>query len=179
MKHSHHEAQMLQNGQPMRPSQTTTALTITLTLALALTACTAIPAGNAPSNESPAATTTTPADAAVMLPDPDERHVCGQVSALQGIWYRSDWEHDQNLIDDAAYASRLAAIKDGWRYLPTGGSDITPAIKDAQRTLVDGDIRYENTDFQIPMDAVARACDDVGSLIAIATLPGPLRVRVG
>lgn len=139
-------------------------------LVISLSGCATIPAQSTSSSES--VPTMPPADAATMLPDPDERHVCGQASALQGIWYRSDWEHDQGLIDDTACAAQLAAIEDGWKYLPTGGSDITPAVKDVQRTLVEGDISHENTDFQIAMDNLALACDAVGSLIAIGALPG-------
>ncbi|GAA4372162.1 hypothetical protein [Agromyces bauzanensis] len=41
-----------------------------------------------------------------------------------------------------------------------------------QCALVYGDINYENTDFQIAMDELARACDAAGSLFAIGALPG-------
>lgn len=69
-------------------------LTVVLAaLVISLSGCATIPAQSTSSSES--VPTMPPADAATMLPDPDERHVCGQASALQGIWYRSDWEHDQ------------------------------------------------------------------------------------
>jgi hypothetical protein len=150
------------------------ALVITLTaLALALTACTAGPGTSAPTGKSaPETPQAPPSDAALMPAEPDERHECGQVSALQGILYRSDWEHDQGLIDDVEYASRVAAVEDGWRYLPIGGTDVTPAIKVAQRALGAGGIGHENTEFQSAMEDVARACDASGSLIAIGALPG-------
>src|SRR5215218_10602973 len=100
---------------PMRPSRTTTPLPITLAvLALVLTACTSSPGAGAPTGTSAAETPAPPTDGALMPPDADARHLCGQVSALEGIRYRSEWEHDQGLIDDVGYASRVAAIEDGW-----------------------------------------------------------------
>jgi len=159
------------SGRPMRPSLPRLVITLT-TLALALAACTTSPAERTPSNEAAPATTAPPAEAASLPVDPDDRHVCGQVSALQGILYRSDWEHDQGLIDETEYASRVAAVEDGWKYLAIGGTDIRPAIKDAQRALTAGGVGYDNTEFRGAMEKVARACDAAGSLIAIGALPG-------
>lgn len=158
----------------MRPSPRATPLVITLTtLTLALTACTASPeVSEAPRTSTSDTTPTPPANAALMPADPDARHECGQVSALRGIQYRSDWEHSEGLIDDDDYASRVAAIEDGWRYLTIGGTDVTPSIKAAQRALTAGGIGYENADFQRAMDEVALACDAAGSLISIGALPG-------
>lgn len=148
------------------------ALAITLlVLVPTLTAC-AGPAATEPTGESVTESKQPPTDAAPMPPDADERHLCGQVSALEGIRYRSDWEHEQGLIDDVAYASRVAAIEDGWKYMVLGRTDVSPAIKEAQRTLSSGGIGYENTDFQRAVSDVGLACDEAGSLIAISALPG-------
>lgn len=149
------------------------ALVITLTvLALGLTACTANPGASAPTGKSAPETTRPPADAGLMPPDADARHLCGQVSALEGIRYRSDWEHDQGLIDDAEYASRAAAIEDGWNYMVIGRTDVSPAIKAAQRALSSGGIGHENTEFQRAVGDVALACDTAGSQMAVSALPG-------
>lgn len=149
------------------------ALVITLTaLVLALTACTANPGANAPTGNSAPETTQPPADAGWMPPDADERHLCGQVSALEGIRYRSDWEHGQGLIDDVEYASRVAAIEDGWTYMVVEGTDVSPAIKDAQHAISSGGIGYENTEFQRAVGDVALACDAAGSLVSVSALPG-------
>lgn len=158
----------------MRPSTLTTVPAITLTvLALSMTACAASPVNaESSSTSAPETTAAPPADAASMPVDPDERHECGQVSALRGIQFRSDWEHGQGLLDDVEYASRVAAIEDGWRYLTVGGTDVTPSIKAAQRALATGGIGYDNVDFQRAMDEVALACDAAGSLISIGALPG-------
>lgn len=149
-------------------------LAITLTvLVLALTACTASPGASAPTGKPAPETTRPPADAEMMPLDADERHLCGQVSALEGIRYRSDWEHNQGLIDDVEYASRAAAIEDGWKYMVIGGTDVSPAINDAQRALgSDGGIGYENTEFQRAVGDVAIACDEAGSLVSVSALPG-------
>lgn len=148
------------------------ALVTTLTmLALALTACAASPGASAP-RDTPAAETTPPAGAESMPPDADERHLCGQVSALEGIRYRSDWERDQGLIDDVEYASRVAALEDGWKTMVIGGTEVSPAIKAAQRALSSGGIGYANTEFQRAVGDVAAACDDAGSLISVSALPG-------
>jgi hypothetical protein len=149
------------------------ALAITLTmLAVALTACTASPGARVPTGKSAPATTQPPADAELMPPDADDRHLCGQVSALEGIRYRSDWEHDQGLIDDVEYASRVAAVEDGWKYMVTGGTDVSPAIKVAQRALSSGGLGYENTEFQRAVGDVAIACDEADSLVSVSALPG-------
>ena len=144
-------------------------------LAVALTAvtrvqaaCASSPAESAPTNET---APTTPAPAGPMDMNPDERHECGQVSALQAILYRSQWEHDQGIIDDVAYASRIAAVEDGWTYLAIGGTEVTPSIKAAQRAM-GGGIGPENTEFSRAVEEVARTCDAAGSLIAIGALPG-------
>ncbi|AWB95286.1 hypothetical protein DCE93_06115 [Agromyces badenianii] len=148
-------------------------LVITLSvLALALSACTSNPGASAPTSKSAPATTQPPADSELMLPDADAPHLCGQVSALEGIRYRSDWEHDQGLIDDVEYSSRVAAIEDGWRYMVVGGTDVSPAIKDAQQALASGGIGYENTQFQRAVGDVAGACDEAGSLVSVSALPG-------
>ena len=157
----------------MRLSRATTPLTITLAvLALALTACTASPGVGAPTAEPAPESTAPSADGALMPPDQDARHLCGQVSALEGIRYRSDWEHDQGLIDDVAYASRVAAIEDGWKYMVIGSTDVSPAIRDAQHALSSGGIGYENTEFQRAVGDVAGACDTAGSLVSVSALPG-------
>ncbi|GAA1528388.1 hypothetical protein BJ978_001423 [Agromyces terreus] len=111
-------------------------------------------------------------DAVPMMPEADEAHLCGQVSALEGIRYRSDWEHAQGLIDNAAYASRVAAVEDGWKYMVLGSTDVSPAIKDAQQAVASGGIGYENTDFQRAVGDVAGACDAAGSLVSVSALPG-------
>ncbi|WP_344999536.1 hypothetical protein [Agromyces bauzanensis] len=94
------------------------------------------------------------------------------MSALEGVRYRSDWEHEQGLIDDVEYASRVAAVEDGWRYMVLGATDVSPAIKDAQRAVSSGGIGYENTEFQRAVGDVGLACDEAGSLIAVSALPG-------
>lgn len=148
-------------------------LVITLTvLALALTACTASPGASAPTGTSAPETTQPPVDVGLMPTDADERHLCGQVSALEGIRFRSDWEHGQELIDDVEYASRVVAIEDGWTYMVIGRTDVSPAIKDAQRALTSGGLGYENTEFQRAVGDVALACDAAGSQIAVSALPG-------
>lgn len=164
-------AALPRNEAPMR--STTAPLAITLTaLVVTVSACTASPGHSTSHATSIPEATPAPAKAALMPADPDARHECGQVSALRGIQYRSDWEHSEGLIDDDAYASRVAAIEDGWRYLTIGGTDVTPSIKAAQRALTAGGIGYENADFQRAMDEVALACDAAGSLISIGALPG-------
>ncbi|MFF2274106.1 hypothetical protein ACFVTX_17660 [Agromyces sp. NPDC058136] len=156
----------------MRHANERAALAIVLTvLALALTACTASPGASAPGGTQ-AAETTSPAGAESMPPGADDRHLCGQVSALEGIRYRSGWEHDQGLIDDVEYASRVAAIEDGWKTMVVGGTEVSPAIKDAQRALSSGGTGYANTEFQRAVGEVATACDDAGSLISVSALPG-------
>lgn len=148
------------------------ALVTTLSvLVLAVTACTASPAATAPTVSDPE-TTESPVAAEQMPADADERHLCGQVSALEGIRFRSGWEHDQGLIDDVEYASRVAAIEDSWTYMVVGGTDVSPSIKDAQHALSAGGIGYENTEFQRAVGEVALACDEAGSLVSVSALPG-------
>ena len=157
----------------MRPSRTTTPLSITLAvLALVLTACASSPGAGAPTGTPAAETPAPPTDGALMPPDADAPHLCGQVSTLEGIRYRSDWEHEQGLIDDVGYASRVAAIEDGWKYMVIGRTDVSAAIKDAQRALASGGIGYENTEFQRAVGEVAIACDEAGSLVSVSALPG-------
>lgn len=148
-------------------------MVITLSaLVFALTACTTSPGASPPTGRSAPATTQPPADTGLMPPDADARHLCGQVSALEGIRYRSDWEHDQALIDDVEYASRVAAIEDGWTYMVIGSTDVSPAIKDAQRALSSGGIGYENAEFQRAVGDVALACDAADSIVSVSALPG-------
>lgn len=157
----------------MRLSRATTSLTITqAVLALALTACTAGPGVGAPAAELDPESTAPSADGALMPPDHDARHLCGQVSALEGIRFRSDWEHDQGLIDDAAYASRVAALEDGWTDMVIGTTEVSEDIKSAQQALGSGGIGYDNTEFQSAVGEVANACDAAGSLVSVSALPG-------
>ncbi|MGW9630538.1 hypothetical protein ACWGST_07515 [Agromyces sp. NPDC055520] len=155
----------------MRSPRTTAPLLLApLLLALALSACTASPASGIATTPP---TTAPPADAAGdMLPDPDAPHACGQVSALEGIRYRSDWQHDQGLIDDIAYASRVAALEDSWTYMVAGLTDISPSINDAKKAVAEGGISRENDAFQLAVGEIALACDEAGSLVSISALPG-------
>ncbi|WP_157372708.1 hypothetical protein [Agromyces sp. Root81] len=139
-------------------------------VALAVTACTSNPAASAPTGDSTPEPTQPAAE--LMPPDADARHLCGQVSALEGIRFRSDWEHGQGLIDDVEYASRVAAVEDAWTYMVQGQTDVSAAINDAQRALSDGGIGYENTAFQRAVGDVAGACDEAGSLVSVSALPG-------
>lgn len=158
----------------MRSHRTAAPLVLLLsTLALALAACTGVPAPDASSPPLAAATTSPPADAGgEMLPDPDAPHACGQVSALEGIRFRSEWEHGQGLIDDAAYASRVAALEDSWTYMVAGLTDISPSIDDAKKAVTEGGVGRDNAEFEFAMEEIARACDEAGSLIGVSALPG-------
>ncbi|MGI9821952.1 hypothetical protein [Agromyces sp. Marseille-Q5079] len=156
----------------MNPSRITPPIVaMVAALALTLTGCAASPAASSPT-EAPAVETTPPADAAPMF-DADAPHLCGQVSALEGIRDRSGWEHEQGLIDDAAYASRVAALEDGWRLMIVSTRvEVSPAIEYAQRAIAEGGLSYENEELAIALGKVAEACNAAGSLITVSALPG-------
>lgn len=138
-------------------------------VALTLGGCSqASGADDARSTETPAAST--PAGDAIMV-EPDVPHVCGQVSALGGIVFRSDWEHGQGLIDDTQYAARMAAVVDGWTYLPTGGS-LRAEVMAAAAAAEAGGVGYDNAEFQRAAEKIRIACDEAGSVVAVGALPG-------
>lgn len=138
---------------------------------LALSACSAAsdPASTPAANA--AAETTPPASEYEVMIEPDVAHVCGQASALQGILFRSEWEHGQGLIDDAQFAARLDALLDGWTYLPTGGS-LNSEIKAVAKAAEAGGFGYDNLEFQRATEELNLACDAAGSVVAVSALPG-------
>jgi len=145
-----------------------TAMIAATALGALLSGCTA-----AAPNTAVAAPQTTPAVAdAELPPEADAANLCGQASALEGIRYRSEWEHGQGAIDDAALASRVAALHDAWTYLVAGDTDVTPAVKYVQRVVAEGGLAASAGEYQTAMSKLAEACDSSGSMIVISALPG-------
>ncbi len=95
---------------------------------------------------------------------------CGQFSALEGIEFRTRWEHNSGKIDDAAYASRLDALQDAWMYAVFGDSTVTPSLREAQRVAADG-VDPDDPAFLAAKGAVSQACDAAGSIVSMGALP--------
>ncbi len=95
---------------------------------------------------------------------------CGQLSALNGILTRSQWEHTHNQIDDAQYATRLASIQDAWVYVVVGDSTVTSSIRALSQAAKNG-VGSDNTAFTSATDDAIQACDAAGSIVAVGALP--------
>lgn len=95
---------------------------------------------------------------------------CGQLSALNGILARSHWEHMQGKIDDAQYATRLAAIQDAWVYMVVGDSTVTSSVRAMSQAAKNG-VDSDNTAFMGARADAIQACDAAGSIVAVGALP--------
>ncbi|MFF2372426.1 hypothetical protein [Agromyces sp. NPDC058110] len=159
------------------PMKTTPAVAVIAALAVMLggAGCVADPrtAPPPPASTPPASTppASTPAAEAFDQMNPDASHICGQVSALAGIAFRSDWEHEQGLIDDASYAARVVAVEQGWTTLVAGADELRAEVAFAKRAASEGGIS-DNPEFTRASEELAAACTAAGSLIAISALPG-------
>ncbi|QEO14483.1 hypothetical protein FLP10_08675 [Agromyces intestinalis] len=146
-------------------------LAVAVAATLLLSGCVTVSTEGATATSVPTATPSpsVPDDMTMRVPPADWE--CGQLSALSGILYRSAWEHTEGLIDDAEYASRVAAVQDAWAYMPLGKSGVTPALREVQQAAPDG-LTYDNVEYARAIDAANAACDAAGSIVGIGALPG-------
>lgn len=127
-------------------------------------------------NDSPTQTPTAgaPTDGATPPPpdgpDPVLAWECGQISALSGIAIRTNFEYQTGVLDEVEYVSRLAAIQDGWIYLPTYDTAVTPFIYEVQRQAA-ADPTAANQAYIDAVNAATAACENAGSLAVITPLP--------
>jgi hypothetical protein len=122
---------------------------------------------NAPTASPPTGPATPPAPDG---PDPVLAWECGQISALSGIAIRTNFEYQSGMIDEVAYVSRLAALQDGWVYLPTYNTAVTPFIVEIQRQAA-ADPTAANQGYIDAVNAATQACESAGSLAVITPLP--------
>lgn len=104
------------------------------------------------------------------VPSGDANWECGHVSALLGIQFRSEWELDNGVIDQAVFDARAAGLVDAWTQLPQGQSDVSPALQEASVAASDG-IGRDNTAFARAIDMLGSTCDGAGSVVIIGALP--------
>lgn len=110
------------------------------------------------------------ADPRMEIPAGDANWECGHASALMGIQYRTEWELANGVIDQVAFDARVAALIDSWRYLPTGQSAVTDALRTAKAEAAAG-IGPENPEFASASLAIVSACDQAGSITVVSALP--------
>ena len=151
---------------------TATARTLTIAFlvaaAVATSGCSAAPEpAPSPASAEPTPSAAAPVDMMDRVGNADWE--CGQFSALQGIMARSWWQHQNGQIDDAAYDSRLRALKDSWVHTVFGDSSVTPSLREAQRAAADG-VGEDNAAFQRAATAVTLACDAAGSIVSYGAL---------
>lgn len=138
------------------------------TLLVALAGCSAPePEPTATASREPESSATAPL---MDVPSGDANWECGHVSALLGIQFRSEWELENGVIDQAVFDARAAGLVDAWTQLPQGQSDVSPALQEASVAASDG-IGRDNTAFARATDMVGSTCDAAGSVVIIGALP--------
>ena len=137
--------------------------------ALLLVACTSPVAE--PAAISTAEPTTEQTEPLMSIPPGDAHWECGHASALMGIQFRSEWEFDNDVIDQAAFDARMDSLVDSWSYLPTGQSEVTVALRTAIEAA-DAGVSAENAEFTTATQNLVSACDAAGSITILGALPG-------
>lgn len=122
---------------------------------------------------SPAATapspTTTPTNDPMMTPASVDLE-CGQLDALDGILFRTEWLYDHGKITDAAYQARLSAVQEGWAYMLLDETPVSSSIEAVQKAAEKG-VSAKDKAYQDAFLAASDTCTNAGALVGTMALP--------